>query len=554
MKKKKIISLVPMFLICIVPALVFLNIVKTELSIYDWFSANDTEYDFFLICKSYAVVLAALMMLAIISEKVFSNSKMKLTAEYVILIPVAVYAVCALVSSVYADGKSDRISGGYAQHESAVILCSYAVIFMYIFLKIKSDAVSYYIKKIFVFVLICAGILSFVGVTQFFSCDVIVNDVVKKVITFGSGLDSSRISLSFPEKTVYMTLYNPNYVGSFVCLVLPVVAAVFMIWKSKLVRGMSAAVIVMLIISLIGSGSQAGMTGLVCEVFIVICIFFIKKTDKKNVKICAGVLGTLIMVLICAGMVFAVSEKNDEKAVNKLTEISISENEVKAVISGETVNIDSPAVCEDYSVISARSPEGFEGLKLICDGNEYFFTNDNSQGKYLYRNAYGKYTDDFYNSGQGESFIPEGFASGRGYIWNRTFPLIKDNLFVGCGPDNFVYEFPNNDYVGMTNNGYAGKVVTRPHNMYLQMDVQTGLISLVAFLVLYVLYFISSIAVLKKYKNVATECVICTALYTAVSGYMLCGLANDSTVCVAPLFWLIMAAGCGYNNFLNNKL
>ena len=547
MDKKKIISCIPIFVICFVPLLVFLNIGSTELATYDWFSASDTEYDFFLICKAFVTVSAAIFMLLLIEGSVFSNINKLSKQEHMVFIPVAVYILFAIISALCAGGKSDRVFGGYAQHESVVVLCAYIIIFLYTYTKAKSEYADYYIKKIFLFIFICAGVLSFVGVSQFLSCDVIMSDAVKKIITFGSGLDSSRISLSFPDKTVYMTLYNPNYVGSFVCLVLPIVSAAFLIWKNKIAKAVSAAVVVMLVVSLIGSDSQAGMIGLICEMFIIVFIFAVKKMKKNSMIACAGI-GAVLVVVICIATVCAISSKNDVAKVNKLTQINIVENEVQAVISGKTVNIDAPVVCEDYSVEESESPEGLKGLNLICDGNVYFFTNDNEDGRYYYRNVYGKYTDDFYVAPKQEtSFIPENFASGRGYIWNRTFPLIKDNIFIGCGPDNFAYEFPNNDYVGMTNNGYAGQVMTRPHNMYLQTAVQTGLISLVAFLALYVLYSVYSVQALRKCNGVTKEFIICAAVYTAVSGYMICGLANDSTVCVAPIFWLLLAAGFGYN-------
>ena len=49
-----------------------------------------------------------------------------------------------------------------------------------------------------------------------------------------------------------------------------------------------------------------------------------------------------------------------------------------------------------------------------------------------------------------ESFGMEGhydFASNRGYIWSRTFPLLKRALLLGVGQDNFAYAFQNDDYV-----------------------------------------------------------------------------------------------------------
>ena len=48
------------------------------------------------------------------------------------------------------------------------------------------------------------------------------------------------------------------------------------------------------------------------------------------------------------------------------------------------------------------------------------------------------------------------FATRRGYIWSRTFPMLKSTALIGVGADNFVYEFPNNDYVGKVNSEFNG--------------------------------------------------------------------------------------------------
>ena len=69
-----------------------------------------------------------------------------------------------------------------------------------------------------------------------------------------------------------------------------------------------------------------------------------------------------------------------------------------------------------------------------------------------------------------------GFASARGYIWSRTFPLLKYNMFVGSGPDTYVYEFPNDDYIGSKYVGFGNNINIKPHNIFLQIWVQDGFI------------------------------------------------------------------------------
>ena len=127
-----------------------------------------------------------------------------------------------------------------------------------------------------------------------------------------------------------------------------------------------------------------------------------------------------------------------------------------------------------------------------------------------------------------------------------------DNLLIGSGPDNFVYQFPNNDYVSLINNGYYGDVVTRPHNMYLQIWVQTGFVSLLAFLALFFLYFLSSLRLYYRRELGVLE-QIGVAVMTGCFSYMTAGLANDSTVSVAPVYWGLLGLGLAVNALVLRK-
>jgi hypothetical protein len=85
----------------------------------------------------------------------------------------------------------------------------------------------------------------------------------------------------------------------------------------------------------------------------------------------------------------------------------------------------------------------------------------------------------------------ERFASSRGYIWSRSVPMLKDTVLIGHGPDTYVLEFPQHDYVGKLNSFSSHRmIVDKPHNMYLQIGINTGLISLIGLLALYLMYFV----------------------------------------------------------------
>jgi hypothetical protein len=131
----------------------------------------------------------------------------------------------------------------------------------------------------------------------------------------------------------------------------------------------------------------------------------------------------------------------------------------------------------------------------------------------------------------------QNFGSGRGYIWSRTIPMMMDTFLIGRGADTYCIYFPQNDYVGKYNTVFGPNVIVdKPHNMYMQMSVGTGGISLIALLVLLAVYFVQSFNV---YRDKTIDSFIeCAGLgiFLGVLGFSVSGLVNDSSVSVMPLF------------------
>ncbi|MBU3812642.1 MAG: O-antigen ligase family protein, partial [Candidatus Niameybacter stercoravium] len=148
----------------------------------------------------------------------------------------------------------------------------------------------------------------------------------------------------------------------------------------------------------------------------------------------------------------------------------------------------------------------------------------------------------------------ERLGSARGYIWSRTLPLIKERPLLGYGPDAFAFAFPQNDLLGKW---YAYRTpnmtVDKPHNLYLQIAVNQGLIALVAFLVLVGAYIINAIKVYAFRKDYSSKEIVGIAVFLSVIGYLGAGIFNDSIVSVAPIFWVLLGTGMGMNYIVQKE-
>ena len=162
-----------------------------------------------------------------------------------------------------------------------------------------------------------------------------------------------------------------------------------------------------------------------------------------------------------------------------------------------------------------------------------------SGGNYLYLNNSGKW--DRIISPEKAIFTDyPTWITGRGDIWSKSIPLLKHTLFLGTGPDSFVMVYPNNDYLGEHNLGIKNQYTTRPHNWYLQMAIQTGVVSLIFIFVGLAIYLIRGISACIKNAMQETKeerFAYVEAFFLGSAAFMVMGLINDSTLGVTPLFW-----------------
>ena len=132
----------------------------------------------------------------------------------------------------------------------------------------------------------------------------------------------------------------------------------------------------------------------------------------------------------------------------------------------------------------------------------------------------------------------ESIFSGRGYIWHHTWDLITKKL-IGYGPDTLYYNFPQMTPMAT---GAGVDIVTRPHNIYLQFAFDTGIVGLVAFLVLMVMFLLSLIKKVEDEKDIA-RLNFDKAMILVVIAYLIQGLANDNHLSYSPILFALLGIG-----------
>ena len=600
------------FVIVCVPLLVkavpFYNVVAE----YLW-TGTDSMYlkDFFLIVKGWGLYLAAGLSLFVVLCMVLLGKNIRLPSKWLAL--PAGYLVLALISALLS--KDHRISwkGAMDLHQPFPVLAGYIILFYYtcIIAGKITDSANEENHRIIPYILRCflllALLLSVTGLLQMAGHD----PFSLKFIQNLCGLNNTNI---LDSERIYMTLYHPDYVGVMISMLIPMITAGFFLDLSPYRYGYGLAN-VLLIVCLFGSKTRSGLISFLITGLVFVILFFIryirdgsKKNHDFRLILFIGVLFCVAIGMLGFDNPFSQRffQSHEKKSINTqgITGIETQENQAVILIGKKEYHLSwtgekSPTMTDkddkqlhllpvseseekalrkklkkkvavDLSTALIYQLENVKDCFLIqvaldssskrmgngyalYDGSDiWLIVKDPQEGTYVMMNRQGFFSKSIISE---DAFPPSfyGFASKRGYIWSKTIPRLKSSIFIGKGPDMFPLVFPNQDYIARHLVGEDDTFINKPHNWYLQMSSETGVLS--AFLtILYLLYylwqryrtdcFLASRPGEKRDRAYLRSCRILNAgAGLSVLAYMISALVNDSMVLCAPLFWVILGLG-----------
>ena len=133
--------------------------------------------------------------------------------------------------------------------------------------------------------------------------------------------------------------------------------------------------------------------------------------------------------------------------------------------------------------------------------------------------------------------------------------MLKDTIFVGHGADTYCIFFPQNDYAGKYNAGWPlNMVVDKPHNMYLEAAIGTGVLSVLALLALFGIYIVQSV---RLYFRAAFEKNFTTyagaGIFFGICGFLATAAVDDSSISVMPMFYALLGTGIAINRMIKRS-
>jgi len=586
--KLSLIYYLPLLLIAgFVPLIVYgkyVDLTGTTQALY-WTGQNQL-LDFFSYWKSSWMIFLTVATLIMYIFLLLSK-KLPFKREYKYYLPLCMYSFFVILSTIFAKDVQTALNGFVDMYQGMWVLLSYVTITFLVINYVNSERDVRLFLYAFIFLIIVEGLVS---VGQYFGFDIF-NTKFGNHLIIPSGVKvDGGLNFNF-YKQIYGTLFNTNFVGSFATLMLPMSLAFLVTvnsWKKRIIAGIA---LILCLFIWIGCNSRAGYVGVILSGLVLLLLFrkYLIKYWMISVSVClVGIFGIIGFNFISEGKIERIVSNTYSDFVKifstnttgcKLEEIYINNNIFLLKTSYETLSI----VLENNELYFYDENNNL--LSFTIDENNKIHINDN---RYVYfniklsepfmeitvesmnLNKFILFFDEESNinliGGGNRIIVPKianriefldkmGTAmSGRAYIWSRTIPLLDKYFIVGSGADNYIFTFPHDDIIGMYNSGFsANEIIDKPHNMYLQISINTGVISLLFLIILWCTYVYSSIKILWNTKFDCFDEVLGIACLISVIGYLFSGMFNDQVISVAPLFWIILGLGISINIRLKRK-
>lgn len=577
----------------LVPLIVKQYKYETGLAGYSWFSMEEIGYEFFLAPKSVVLMLLAFVMAGCVAVRLWKEKGKIPFAK--VMIPLFAYGLLCFISSCASVNPTFSFFGSYEQFESFWVLLSYVLVVYYVLIYAQTELELQVVSDSICF---SATVVGFIGAFQGIGLDLLATKFFQRMVVSTNVED---LAMRSGENQAYSTLYNSNYLGVFGSFILPFLVMMLLFEKNKWRRIWHGANFVIVALAMLSSRSRAGLIA----VGIVAClavVFAIYKVIKWWYLVIPAINFAVVLLLLVNAYndniifdrlnnIFApdvnevteyVAEDGTVVRETGMTEMYTTEeavvfryNEVLAEVSlyvgadgfgmyafgedGKQMELTSedglvykfahPALAE-LEVGPQYIGEKF-GFYVKSETTRYFLPGDGNEGyRYVRKNpdgTLGREANMIMAKSIGFEDHQKMFSS-RGFLWSRTIPLLKKYFFLGSGPDTFLLVYPQEDYLARQKVGFTDdQVVTKPHSMYLQIGVQTGVISLVCLLVFYVWYTIQSCR-LYAFRKLSTQTeALGIAAFIGSIGYMISGISNDSMVVTAPVFWGMIGLGVAAN-------
>ena len=573
----------------IIPLIVHTYSYNSNLSQFNWFpSGADSQTDFFFGWKMITIIVVGIVMAGILFYQYFKKKQgLRFENAFYFLF---FYAMFVAMSALFSSYKYWVVRGSYELFEPVWVVFVYILLCYYTYHFVQQEQ---QVKFILCGAGIGMAVVTLIGVFQYFGMDFFKTGFGKHLITNPSWWDNlDSLSFNMLEGTSYTTLYNPNFLSFYFGMLISLLVCVLIAAKKAWQRVLIIVAEVLCLICLKGSRSDTGWMALVVGGVILALVLLSRKKKAFCVALAIMLIGGVAAVAVGSKTDVGIQIKNtivgtfridDRYAVrdidtgtdsvmlnvrgNKMY-VSYTTDESGVIVpnctdeNGQTLEL---AMTDADNQIYVINDERFAGgsiqpillgddnipaISVTYDGIAWDFVETQEAG-YCYLNKSGKLVK--WEKIKNANLFKEDAMSYRGHMWNVTIPLLGKHVLIGSGANTYMFEYPQDDYLGQAYIYGFNSYEVKAHCWYLQQWVESGLIGTLALLIFMAWYAVQSIRIYRRVDLHESLSWIGFGLFAAVLVYLIAGIANDSNVCTAPVFWGMLGLGMATNRMLVEK-
>jgi hypothetical protein len=573
-----------LILLAVVPLLVHAHVYQAaaDLEVYES-DGTKTAIDFISYYKSVFTIGAGILMAVLtVYALLMQNQK---HGRLRVFWPLGLYALLVFLSACFSKYKTYAFGGMDGLFESVWVLLSYCLAAFYAFFVVDRQSM---LRKLVLIFQISMSLLCLYGMVELVFGNPMSWDVAKNWLYTPNQLANYGDTRDIALQGVTLTFYNSNYVGSFMALAIPISLVLFFAQNKVSWKIWNGCLFLMEWVILIGSQARSGMVAVVISL-LVMTLLERRKLSKLKKWLLLG-LGLMVVLYLALEIPNGFRQSKRLLSMLELTntgtgleKIETLSDSVEITYKGNTLHLVYQGYDQEKPFLATC---GGEEIPYTLDGKVW--STEDARFDQIQLAAMGSASFDYFDvgiEGLGWRFVDAGesagyyfvnpahclvkiqqakkalprkywrFANGRGYVWAKTLPLLKNYIFLGSGPDTFYMVYPWNDYVDQSYVIQKETVFNRPHSLYLQMGIQTGVLSLLAFLVFVGGYLLQSLRIYGKRRTISLNQIeiLGFGIFGGVLGYLITGLVNDSMVGIAQFFWCFIGFGIGINQMVENQ-
>lgn len=495
------------------------------------FMSTAVNMDLFSFYKYVLLLIATGILIMFFLTKMISKGYT--IKQDTINIPLFVFLILILLSTIFAEYKYFALVGMYNRYESALAFLCYGAIFLIAAnITYTEKKITYLIRALYPIALANAVL----GSLWFYRINIMDFDIVRNLLipsTLPMDNFSGHILATFP---------NPNYLsgtGAVLCLIF-LTKAVFD--KNIIEKVINVIFSILSMMMVLTSLSTSGFVTIVILIPVLLAFVF-KSNIRKNALI------TLVITLVLFSGILNILNNHNER------------------VWAESLGFFTGAIEKAQVKLETKKQEKIEKEKLAQETAEQAEPEPPAQGEPKAEPSTEGQAD--VESPKEEPIkepveevieqplvdiatefnLPERtqtFGSGRGYIWAETLKLIKQKPILGYGLDTYTFHFPQND----PNRGGAKNAVDKPHNLYLDIAYSSGVFALMAFLVLIVINIYRHFKIYLTGIN-TNDKYLMAVLFMGWSAFLVQWLFNDTRIGTTFIFWIIFGVSISLIRRLN---